>query len=748
MTETCSYTFDPETTKNESSLSEVWSCPHDSYGASEDGHCIFHMDPEQRRKHDINSSDISEAIIPILKKEPPQKRAFIGAEFNMIDVSHADIEGIDQNPTDFRHTTIESFNGERARFEESLDFRHSTIGTLNFDNADFEEGLLCSGCIIGELMLEEASIVGDDANFIDTTFKNRVNIDEATFHNDLSFNDAAFNGKATFRGAKFHGRANSIGNSTSFDGAIFNGKADFSYATMEYTSLVGVTFKKNLIFEKVTANGAVSFSNCTFNGQANFNEANFHDDVSFDNSEFFDVTTFIGAMFDGGSAVLNDDVTFESTTFHKLTQLRKATIGFADFSSCNFESQVDIEEATFTEKSDFSGCEFQGELKSQRTHFESDVDFTGAVFAEKVDFDEVLFNGDGIYKDVTFESDATFRGSEFNGGTNYHREDAVFTNANFRGDVDFSEAVISSGNFTGTTYLRDADFTELTITEELNMKGKSFEETAYFDFTKADLPDGTITLPVEGYPRYDFTLATLGDVTIEPENDDDNRVLLDYVRFCDTTFDGFDFTNHTEYLDRNNWEIHTFKSRYTDDEYALEMTAPIREKTYLNAKRSASDQSNQKAAGEFRVKRQLASKVKHKQIFYDSTESLQTRIANGLRATENAFLGITCGYGLRLYRITGVFIIFPAFAAVVFAFGGPLFETGAGQTTISSVLAGPGLETLAVNVYFSYITFLTIGYGNIGPIGLGARAISAILVYLNVILAGLFLYALIKRNEV
>jgi len=103
---------------------------------------------------------------------------------------------------------------------------------------------------------------------------------------------------------------------------------------------------------------------------------------------------------------------------------------------------------------------------------------------------------------------------------------------------------------------------------------------------------------------------------------------------------------------------------------------------------------------------------------------------------------------LRLYRITGVFIISPAIAAVLFALGGPFFETGAGQTTLNGLISGGGLDTLITNIYFSYITFLTIGYGNIAPIGIGAQVIAATLVYLNVILAGLFLYALIKRNEV
>ena len=87
-------------------------------------------------------------------------------------------------------------------------------------------------------------------------------------------------------------------------------------------------------------------------------------------------------------------------------------------------------------------------------------------------------------------------------------------------------------------------------------------------------------------------------------------------------------------------------------------------------------------------------------------------------------------------------------AAGIFALGGPMFETGAGQIAFSELFTTEGLNTLTLNIYFSYITFLTVGYGNLAPIGLGARFMAGSLVYMNVILAGLFLYALIKRSEV
>jgi len=103
---------------------------------------------------------------------------------------------------------------------------------------------------------------------------------------------------------------------------------------------------------------------------------------------------------------------------------------------------------------------------------------------------------------------------------------------------------------------------------------------------------------------------------------------------------------------------------------------------------------------------------------------------------------------MRLGRILAMFLIAPLIPAMLYAFGGPPFRTGAGQLSSVWELATPGARAvLFENLHFSYITFLTIGYGNIGPKGALARVFAGLEVYLSVILGGLVLYALIKRSE-
>jgi hypothetical protein len=157
-----------------------------------------------------------------------------------------------------------------------------------------------------------------------------------------------------------------------------------------------------------------------------------------------------------------------------------------------------------------------------------------------------------------------------------------------------------------------------------------------------------------------------------------------------------------------------------------------------------------KAAGEFRVKRQQFARRKHLSIASDPGGGVGTRFRNGVRAAENAFLGLTCGHGMRIFRIFAVFAVVPLIFAPVYAFGGPAFALeGVSQPeSISAAFTTPGGQAQFFEILsFSYITFLTIGYGFNGPEGWAARIFAPFEVYLSVILGGLVLYALIKRSE-
>ena len=721
----CQYTATPEKSQF-SSLTAMWSCPHESHQEGE--HCVFHMTPEERRHHDITPQDIHATLLSELEAEANDKKEFIGAHIPYLDLDYIDVETDNQYPLDFRHTTIKNgISAAHARFEERVDLRNSTVGGLHAPNCEFEDGLLASKAVFTDVVtLSETVFNGDTVDFTDTTFEQSLVCEEITVAVDLFFEHAEFNGRVSFDGAWFAEQASTIDDNTIFNHAIFHDIASFKHTSFYYTAFQDVTFYDMTTFKQATANGTIRLNGSTFHAAADFDELHCEEDISFGDVVFHGKAFFRGVSVIGGADVLADDFSLANTRFNAETTFERGTFGFTNAEDAKFNACVNFERSTFSD----------------------DADFVNTTFADTADFDEVIFDGDVAFTNTTFDADAVFRGAEFNGGTNYIESDAVFKNVTFTQKADFSDTDIVSIEFNRTEFQSDVDFTDAEITETFIIENPVFVDDPYLDFTDATIEEGTIMQPDRGWGHFDFTQATVGDVLLTAADQVDRRELLDYFRFCDTTFDTFDFSQHLEYLDRNNWVLHTFAHPETEFTPALELTPARIEKTYLKAKSSASAQSNIKAAGEFRVKRQQYARRKFTQIAADSAEPIRTRIRNGLRTAENLFLEFSCGYGLRLYRITTVFILVPLIAAILFTFAGPLFETSAGQASLSQALNATGTRTLLLNVYFSYITFLTIGYGGIGPLGLGARFLAAILVYLNVILAGLFIYSLIKRSEI
>jgi uncharacterized protein YjbI with pentapeptide repeats len=722
----CTYEFDPANDHADTSLTEPWSCPYETHQAATS--CLLHMSPDEREEFDVPAADVSKFVIEQLTQKSDTRRAFIGAHIPRLNLNYIDVESENQYPTDLRHATIPGgISLARGRFEEQLDLRHSELGGFDAHNCVFEDGLLCAGTTFaGAVSLFEAFVTGEDADFTGAVFEAPARFDQADFDDDVSFVDTQFETTASFEGTQFYGGANAIGDNTTFKNATFHGPVSFLHATFEHTVFEDAVFTADAVFKKAEANGTIVFTGAEFADHADFDEITVQKDALFDDTVFAHDSTFRGVEFNGGATILDDDISFENAVFQGDVLFEHGEFGYANFAHADFNSDVSFERGRFTDDCTFEHAKIRG----------------------VADFDEVLFGGDANFSHTTFHEEAIFRGAEFEGGTNYLDEDVVFGDATFARHANFRKVAFTSANFIDAKFKQSADFTDTEISDAIYLKAISFGDDTYLNFTDASIEDGRIIQPRDGWVRFDLTQATLGDVDIRAETQDDERELLDYFRFCDTTFDGFDFSDHTPYFDRNAWNLHEFNGGTRDYEFALEMTPAVVERTYLNAKTSASEQSNIKAAGEFRVKRQQHARDKFLGIAKDTDESRLTRGRNALRGLENWFLGVSCGYGMRLYRVTAVFLLFPLVVAALFALGGPAFETGAEQIALADLTTSEGLRTLATNIYFSYITFLTIGYGDIAPIGFGARFLSGLLVYLNVILAGLFLYSLIKRSEV
>ncbi|WP_049924292.1 pentapeptide repeat-containing protein [Halopiger djelfimassiliensis] len=678
---------------------------------------ILHLSPAEREARGITDDDVREAFRAVLVSGTDEQKDLRGVTLPSLSLDRATITSADRNPVDLSGATIEELSLEYSRVTLPLVLDDATIGALRLREAHLESALSCSDATItGPVDCFEARF-DDDVLFDGTTFDGPVDCDEATFDDDVRFDGATFDDAVTFRAAECHGDSNHLEDNTRFSAATFRDAVSFRETEFGFTRFDGVTFHGDAVFQEATFTGDAEFERADFGALADFDEVRFGGDTAFDGAAFRGRADFRGVSFAGGARTLVDDASFADATFHEEATFYHASFRYVTFATAEFRADAHFESA----------------------RFDGDADFPDVTFAREVDFDETRFRGDADFSGVSFDGPCVFRGCEFEGGSNHLQDDVSFECARFADDVDFHDAEITSVNFEGTAFGGTVDFSGCVVSERIDIRARGIDDDAFVDFSRGKIRSGRIVQPAEGWVRYDLTLASIGDVDLEAERVDDRRQLLDYFRFCRTEFDEFDghtfdFSGHREYLDRNGWTIHTFdEPSAVDPEYALEMRPEVVETTYLKAKQSAQDVGDMKIAGEFRVKRQQYSRKKSLGVVRDAEAGLLTRTKNFGRAVENLFLGVTCGHGMRPMRIGLAFAVAPLFFAIPYAFGGPLFETGA--------------EGFYENLYFSYISYTTIGYGDIGPQGPLARLLAGSEAYLSTILSALLVYALVKRSE-
>lgn len=696
----------------------------------EDNRTILKLSPPEREERDISPEEVRDALRDVIEHGSREEKVIVDCTFPDLHFDYETIDGDENHPVVFRECTFGRFSAEHADVRNPIRFEDCSIDGLSLDGAHFESDVAAEGTTLtGSVEADEARF-DRDADFTRTTFAAPVTMTETVFGDDTCFVDATFKREAVFRGAAFHGMSNELGDNADFAGARFEGDGDFRQATFEFATFEGTVFGEAAHFEEVRFGGDADFTGASFRDEADFDETKFGEDASFARTAFDGPTVFRGAVFEGGARTLQDDTSFANAEFRAPTNFRSAQFRYVTFDAALFDEQAMFEEA----------------------QFDDDADFIDAVFEGEADFDETRFDGDADFSGARFEQPAVFRGAAFEGEAQHLEKNAVFEDVRFTDEADFDNATFTTANFTRSRFGGRVDFSGAEF-EEVDFLVESIDDDTYVDFTDAVIKEGAITQPEAAWVRYDLTHASIGDVSLTTQRTGGRHELLDYFRFCNTEFnefDGyeFDFSAHTYYFDRNKWDLHTFDELATDPQYAVPMTPENIETTYLKAKNAASDGGYVKAAGEFRVQRQRYARRKHLAIVRNADGDLRTRLGSASWALENYFLDITCGYGMRLGRIIAVFLVVPLFPALLYTFGGQPFLTGAGQLSSIDQLATPaGQAIFYENLHFSYITFLTIGYGGIGPKGALARLFAGLEVYLSVILGGLVLYALIKRSE-
>ncbi|ASA78262.1 potassium channel family protein [Thermococcus sp. 5-4] len=269
----------------------------------------------------------------------------------------------------------------------------------------------------------------------------------------------------------------------SFMESIFIGNAKFDH----------VTFKRNTYFPFVKFLGGVSFFASVFLDDVHFDRTIFSKGsekylnfmwVRFKGDAYFHNCSFRGNV-DSRDTIFHKTAYFSRSTFDGWVKLYGATFkGETDFSECSFLRDFVVTDANFFETVSFAGSKF-----GESSNLESWVNLSNVVFSKGVRFDECTFNLPFHLHQVEFKEEVSFETSEFN-------REIVFSNVVFSDYVSFSEAIFRAPSIFGQLsigMIPVLEYSGIAIEEDpdspvifkgpTNFSASVFEGYSYFEGT-------------------------------------------------------------------------------------------------------------------------------------------------------------------------------------------------------------------------------------------------------------------------
>jgi hypothetical protein len=231
---------------------------------------------------------------------------------------------------------------------------------------------------------------------------------------------------------------------------------------------------------------------------------------------------------------------------------------------------------------------------------------------------------------------------------------------------------------------------------------------------------------------YDLTDATLGNVLIGSKNGDR---AFEHIRINNTSFDGFDFSNHRNELTACDWNIHT--PAESGDKNTNRYNSDL-ETTYLKAKNGANEVGDSRAASEFFQKEMFYNRRQKGEHALDSNENGLTRVRAAGLWIANWFLGLISGYGEKPWRVIGTSV----FVVAIFAVGFTIWPNSESNLSYSNLVEN---LTLSIGSFVSLVlnggTLLNTDTRSIGSlVGLTA----GIEAFIGAFLIALFVFTLTR----
>ena len=310
-------------------------------------------------------------------------------------------------------------------------------------------------------------------------------------------------------------------------------------------------------------------------------------------------------------------------------------------------------------------CDFTGR------HFPTDPDrvgFGNITFTEKPAFAGATFEGDTWFGGATFKGDTSFEGATFKGH-------ARFGGATFGGNASFGGATFEGrALFDGATFEGNAWFNEATFEGDAAFGGATFKG-----------------------------LAAFGGATFEG-----------HAQFYRATFEGRAWFDRATF-ERNAW-FDVAEAGNVSFLYPWETPRPFRhpergESAYRLAKRCAQRRGDYRRAGHYHYAEQCAIDSGNRKgaCWRPWRRDFWQGRHSPLWAWGEFLVGrLLFGYGERPLRVLIAAVAVILCWAAVYWFGGVVAVTPEGRQIVTC-------HEFTASLYFSIVTFTTLGYGDLRP---------------------------------
>ena len=347
---------------------------------------------------------------------------------------------------------------------------------------------------------------------------------------------------------------------------------------------------------------------------------------------------------------------------------------------------------------DFRNVVFKGGANFKNTIFEEDAVFKGATFKGVTTFESAIFKGGTLFDGATFYEDTNFWMVTF-------KEHVSFKGTTFKGDANFGVTTFERFvMFMYTTFKRDTKFDSAIFQGRTFFVEATFEGNVSFDL--ATLPSGKkLNIKAKKKGIISFIYTKLENIFLDLNLDE--GVLID---FSNTLL------RNTQ-IKKDQIEKHILQEKKKEFSEAQQVYILLKNNFHSIGKYNEESWAFKKEK-DMERKSYFHFKSLHKWLW-------------------SCFLNGIFGYGMQPSKV----IISAILIITLFAF---LFM----NPGISNVV---GIEEITSNnffdcLYFSTITFTTLGYGDFRPLEGWGRILAGSEAFIGAFMMALFVYTFARRT--